>query len=198
MSTRGGYNITDQHATYFLTLTVVGWVDLFTRKDLCDIIIESLEYCKEKKGLILNAYVIMSSHIHLVASVNKPYDGMSAFLRDFKRHTSKQIVKYIERSHYESRKDWLKVVLKYNAKFDKNNWNYKVWQRSNHPKILLTPNFTKHKINYIHKNPVAAGLVKKAEHFVYSSASNYAGFQENKIEVSTFSFESTEGFICNL
>jgi putative transposase len=32
---------------YFLTFTVVGWIDVFTRKNYCDIIIDSLEYCRK-------------------------------------------------------------------------------------------------------------------------------------------------------
>ena len=35
------------------------------------------------------------------------------------------------------------------------------------------------KINYIHQNPVEAGLVFKAENYMYSSAIDYAG--ENRL-----------------
>ncbi len=30
------------------------------------------------------------------------------------------------------------------------------------------------KLNYIHLNPIRAGIVEKAQHYIYSSASNYA------------------------
>ena len=51
---------------YFVTLTIVGWIDIFTRRDYCDIIIENLKYCKEHKGLTIYAYVIMSNHMHMI------------------------------------------------------------------------------------------------------------------------------------
>jgi REP element-mobilizing transposase RayT len=85
--TKSGYQILEQYASYFLTFTVVGWVDLFTRKECRDIIIESLKYCQKNKGLVLNAYVIMSSHKHLIARAEENSSVLSAIIRDFKKHT---------------------------------------------------------------------------------------------------------------
>lgn len=48
MST-GGYKITDQGAMYFVSFAVVGWVDVFTRKEYKDIINESLNIARKKK-----------------------------------------------------------------------------------------------------------------------------------------------------
>lgn len=53
------YRIKDQHAVYFITSTVHQWVDVFTRQDYADIIINSLNYCQKEKGLIIYAWVIM-------------------------------------------------------------------------------------------------------------------------------------------
>ncbi len=78
MTDTKGYVITDQYALHFLTITIVGWIDLFTRKECKDILIESLKYCRENKGLILNAYVIMGSHVHLAACADEKSDGLSA------------------------------------------------------------------------------------------------------------------------
>ena len=63
---RKGYIIHDQQAIYFLTFTIVGWIDIFTRQSYRDIVIESFRYCQQKKGLHLHAFVIMSNHVHLV------------------------------------------------------------------------------------------------------------------------------------
>lgn len=46
-----GYAIRDQEGIHFITFAVVQWVDVFTRKEYSDIIIESLRYCQENKGL---------------------------------------------------------------------------------------------------------------------------------------------------
>jgi REP element-mobilizing transposase RayT len=34
-------------------------------------IIESLKFCQEEKGLLLHGWCIMSNHIHLIASAKK-------------------------------------------------------------------------------------------------------------------------------
>ena len=65
------YKIRDQEGLYFVTFTVVGWVDLFVRNSYRDCIIGSFEYCQEKKGLNVYAFVIMTSHIHAILSAHE-------------------------------------------------------------------------------------------------------------------------------
>lgn len=48
-------------ATYFVTLTVDGWVDVFTRKELVAELVRNVQYCQAYKVLKLFAYVIMST-----------------------------------------------------------------------------------------------------------------------------------------
>ena len=54
---------------YFVTLTVVDWIDVFTRRQYNDFIIEKLAFCQQHKRLNIYAYVIMTNHIHMVANV---------------------------------------------------------------------------------------------------------------------------------
>jgi REP element-mobilizing transposase RayT len=79
------YTITSSEK-YFLTLTVIDWIDVFTRKELCEIITDSLKYCQLNKGLNIYAWCLMSSHLHLVASVEKQDVTLSDVMRDFKKH----------------------------------------------------------------------------------------------------------------
>ena len=65
------YEIQDQFGYYFLTLTVVYWIDIFSRSQYRDVIVDSLNYCVKEKHLELNAWVIMSNHVHLVARVKE-------------------------------------------------------------------------------------------------------------------------------
>ncbi len=102
---RGGYVIRDQQATHFLTFTVCGWIDLFTRKVYKDILLDSFTYCRINKNLELYGYVIMSHHVHLIARVREG-KSLSDFIRDFKAHTHRQMIKIID-SEVESRRHWL-------------------------------------------------------------------------------------------
>ena len=155
-------------ATYFLTFTVMGWIDIFTRSRYCDVIMDSLEYCIENKGLDVFAYVIMPSHIHMVAR-NLDAD-LSGIIRDFKSHTAKTILEMIENEPGESRKEWLLHMFKYYAKFHKQNKQYQFWQKKSYPIELLSPEMIDQKIEYIENNPVESGLVLSPESWMYSSA----------------------------
>ena len=192
----GGYKIRNQHAIHFLTFTIVGWVDIFTRKETKAIIIESLSYCIEQKGLILYAYVIMSNHIHIIAKANEDTSGLSDIVRDFKKYTSSKIIDWINNSKKESRKEWMQVVFKYHAKFNSNNSNYQIWQQNNRPKEIVLPRFARQKLNYIHYNPVRSDYVEYPEHYKYSSYRNYYTPElELLLHVTILKFGVEEGFI---
>jgi REP element-mobilizing transposase RayT len=166
-----GYQIKEQDKLYYVTLQIVGWIDIFTRKCYRNIIIENLAYCQKHKGLDLFGWVIMSNHIHLLARCEK--EGLSNLLRDFKNYTSKKILKEIE-SATESRKEWILKVFKDAAFKHKRNSDYQVWTHENHAEILYSNEFIEQKLDYIHQNPVRSGIVEKAEEYRYSSARTYA------------------------
>lgn len=63
MSTK--YKITEIEKAYFITITTVGWVDIFTRLNQKYVIINTLKHCQENKGLVIFSYCLMHSHLHL-------------------------------------------------------------------------------------------------------------------------------------
>ena len=178
----GGYKITDQGATYFVSFAVVAWVDVFSRKEYRDILIESLQYCQAQKGLMIYAWCIMSNHVHLIISAKQ--NNVSDVLGHFKKYTSKQIIKAIINHPAESRKEWMINIFKASGNENSRNIDYQFWQQDNQPKIILTPSFAAQKLNYIHNNPVDAGIVDKAEEYIYSSAKDYySGKQSGLIQI---------------
>lgn len=98
----------------------------------------------------------MPSHIHLIARCLK--GNLNEILRDFKSFTSKEILKAIENEPGESRRDWLLHMFKYYAEFQKQNTTYMFWQKTSHTIELNYPSILQEKINYIHNNPMAAGM----------------------------------------
>ncbi|TRX10942.1 REP-associated tyrosine transposase [Flavobacterium gawalongense] len=165
-----GYVIRDQTLPHYITATVVDWIDVFTRQTYRDSIIESLDYCIKNKGMILYGYVIMSNHIHLII---QSQDGkLSDLIRDFKKFTAKNILEKIQVVP-ESRKEWMLERFKLAAEKHTRNKKYQFWQYGNHPEEIYTNKFMWSKLDYIHLNPIRAGLVEKASQYIYSSASNY-------------------------
>jgi putative transposase len=181
--TRRGYNISDQYGIYFLTFTVVGWADVFTRPQCRQIILDSFAYCKKHKGLILYGYVIMSNHIHLIAQTKPESKGMSAFIRDFKKHTANELIDWFQKSKKESRRKWMIPLFNAYGVENSNNKYFQVWKNDSMPKLVLTSKVAKQKLDYIHMNPVKAGIVDSPEEYLYSSARNYAGRKDYVIEV---------------
>ena len=118
----------------------------------------------DEKGLQLYAYVIMSNHIHLIARAEEGFE-LSNIMRDFKKHTAKQIIKSVE-EEVESRREWLLSI------FRKEDGSYEFWQKDNHAFVLYSNEMIQQKMNYIHQNPVRAGLVEEAHEYIYSSARN--------------------------
>lgn len=167
---KAGYQIRDQSKPHFMTFTVVDWVDIFTRKNYRDIIIESLKFCQNKKGLVLHGYVIMSNHIHVIFQAET--GSLSDLVRDFKVFTAKEILKAIEIGP-ESRSDWMLKRFEFRAKSHLRNNKFQFWEYGNHPEEIFSEKFFWTKLNYIHMNPVRAGIVLKASEYLYSSASNY-------------------------
>lgn len=95
-------------------------------------------------------------------------------LRDFKRHTSKQIIESII-NEPESRREWLLGFFKREGAKAKKSQRYKVWQDGYHAIDVWSNKFIYQKLNYIHNNPVKDGIVENPEDYLYSSARNYAG-----------------------
>jgi len=167
----GGYKIRHQSAPHFLTFSVVDWVDIFTRQLYRDLIVDSLKFCQENKGLLLHAWCIMTNHLHLIMSAREK--GLSDLLRGFKKYTSAQLVKAVSENKYESRREWMLRHFAKAGQENSRNPGNQFWQQDNHPVELYSAAFIAQKLNYIHENPVRAGWVEKPEHYLYSSSRNY-------------------------
>jgi REP element-mobilizing transposase RayT len=167
------YKIYDQDKAYFLTMTVVGWIDVFTRVNHKMAIINSLKHCQKEKGLVIYAYCLMPGHLHLIAQATEKVT-LSDILRDFKKYTSKSIVKQII-DEPESRREWMLKQFYKAGEHLKGIKNYKFWQDGNHPIELSNNELIWQRLNYIHQNPVEEMIVKQPEDYMFSSARNYAG-----------------------
>jgi putative transposase len=166
-----GYKIRNQAGLHFMTFTVVGWIDLFTRQLYRDLFLKNMDYCRREKNLSVGAYVIMSNHAHVIWQSKSAQ--LSDTLRDFKSFCTKEFIDAIETEN-ESRRDWLLHMFRFFAKRTNQNKEFKIWTGDNHPEEITSRAFLVTKLNYIHQNPVRAGWVRNAEDYLYSSASNYA------------------------
>ena len=115
-----------------MSIEVGGWVDVFIINEYKEILIKSLTYCQENKGMEIFAWCIMTSHVHLVfRSFNSEKPEM--ILGDFKRFTSKEIIKAIKENPKESRKEILLKQFEVAGNKSSNVKNYQFWRHDNKP-----------------------------------------------------------------
>ncbi|MBI9058466.1 MAG: transposase [Labilibaculum sp.] len=168
------YKFHNPEGVYFISFAVVEWIDVFIKSEYKSILIDSLHYCQKNKGMEIFAWCIMTNHVHLVfrsANEQKP----EQLLGDFKRFTSKALVKAIKTNSRESRKEWLLEQFLKAGNMSSNVKKYQFWQHDNKPIELWSNKVIDEKINYIHNNPVEEGLVSHPEDYLYSSARDYKG-----------------------
>lgn len=101
------YKIQDNEKAYFVTFTVINWIDVFIRNEYRNVFIDSLKYCQEHKGLNIYAWCLMTSHAHLIVSSNEGLP-LAGIIRDTKSYTSRHIRKLLEDKDAvgESRREW--------------------------------------------------------------------------------------------
>ena len=162
---RSRYKFLTDNDFYFITITTVEWIPIFTRAKYCDMFIESLRYCRQNKPMKTHAFVLLDNHAHMVVSGK----NLSKVFKEFKSFTAREVIRL---ARFEDRV-WLLNQLSFWKKKYKTDSDHQVWQEGVHPQLIANEKMLRQKIEYIHDNPVKAGLVEKPEHWVYSSASNY-------------------------
>jgi putative transposase len=159
--------LSDDSYPYFLTITTVNWLPLFSNPIIACIIIESLNFLVNSGRLKVIAYVILENHLHLVASS----DRLSKEIGDFKSFTARKSIDY----YIDQNNQWVLKQLFDNKLKHKTDRDYQFWQEGSHPKRITNEEMLIQKIEYIHQNPVRRGFVDAPEHWRYSSARDYAG-----------------------
>lgn len=171
MSTK--YKFRNQEVPHFVTFAAVHWIDVFVRNTYRDILIDSIAHCQREKGLIVYAWCIMTSHVHMIIGTQaKP---MQDILRDMKSFTSRQLKLAISQNPQESRKEWILALMQRAGEQNGNNRDFQFWQQDNHPIELSSNEMLDQRLDYIHNNPVEAGFVIHPEEYPYSSARDYSG-----------------------
>lgn len=147
----------------FFTATILNWESILQRDEYKNIIIESLQFLVMDKRISLLGFVIMSNHIPLIWQIlarNKPDKVQLSFMK----YTAQML-------KFKLAADDLSILARF--KVDKKDREYQIWKRKPLIIELFTPGVFKQKLNYIHYNPVKAGLCRYPEEYHYSSAKFY-------------------------
>ncbi len=162
---------------YYITTVVHNRLPLFTRPSFVIPLLDSLNYYIYRESFRLLGYVIMPDHAHiLVWPQAEP--TIPAFMRDFKEFTAKRIIRQAE---VEQKQEWLAAFAR--AGDETQRSENKVWQDGYWDKNVFSETFLRQKLNYMHRNPVRAGLVEDPGLYPYSSYRNYVLGEQWLIEI---------------
>lgn len=172
------YRIQPDAAVYFVTYSVIEWLPVFVSQDACRIVVDSLTFCQRNKGLRVNGYVIMPTHLHAIV-FDKDFDSgrLLSSLADFRKFTGRSLsdfcCQHMPRCFSET--------LRAEATIDRQR---RFWQPSRHPEAIQSETFWQQKLDYLHENPCRKGLVVRADHWRFSSATFYLSDGQESCDVA--------------
>ena len=163
---RSRYKAYNKKGVFFVTSTVVGWHNFLDKQNIYKIIIDEFEFRRKNDSIKVHGFVIMPNHFHAIISS----ENISRTMQNIKSFTARKIIDYLKSNNNKTELEKLSKDSANNSKS-----NYQLWQGGYHPQEIKTEKVLIQKIEYIHSNPVRAGLVKEAQQWTYSSIHNHMG-----------------------
>jgi REP element-mobilizing transposase RayT len=155
------FQISRDSQALFITVVAAHRLPVF-RKDAVKLVAcKAIDEARKSGGFLLFAYVIMPDHIHVLTNES---DTSAKVLRYLKGITAKRILDYLKEHNYQS------SLEKLRHQSWKRNHEYSVWQQEKNVLSVFSEAIFMQKVNYIHLNPVRAGLVERAVDYRWSSA----------------------------
>ncbi|MDQ3821056.1 MAG: transposase, partial [Acidobacteriota bacterium] len=125
------------------------------------VVCRAIDEARKSGGFLLFAYVIMPDHMHLLTN---QADTSANVLRYIKGITGRKVVDYLKEKNYQS------SLEKLRHEEWKRKHSYSLWQQEKNVFSLFSEAAFVQKVNYIHANPVRAGLVERPVDYRWSSA----------------------------
>jgi putative transposase len=161
------FSINSSARYYYCTDSIMGGRYVFKDETAFKMIIDSLDYCRREKGLLIHGYVIMPDHMHLLLSSQGT--ALSSIVRDYKRFTSKKLSGLLEANENTRLLEYFHKVAVHTSR----GTDYTIWQRGDPPIQITSRSMFLQKVDAIHIHPVKCGFVDRPEQWKYSSARNY-------------------------
>jgi REP element-mobilizing transposase RayT len=110
----------------------------------------AIDEARRSANFLLFAYVVMLDHLHLLTSRPKT---TSDLLRVLKGLTAHRVINHLKENNY------LGSLKKLEHCVRERNYQYSLWQTEKNVLPIYSEKLFMQKLNYIHENPVRAGLV---------------------------------------
>ena len=162
---------TDKETFYFITFACYRWLPLFEKTEIYSYLNFWFERLK-KKGYLLNGYVIMPNHMHLIVYASEEAQDLNNTISESKRFLAYEIVKRLKEKNL---KELLKVIKSGVQENERSKGKkHQVFRLSFDAKPVATEEVER-VLDYVHQNPVSGkwNLVDDYTNYPYSSAEFY-------------------------
>ena len=158
--------ISQDSPALYITIVTKNRLPVFRTKHLTQILCNAIDEARRSAGFLLFAYVIMLDHMHLLTS--RP-STTSNVLRVLKGLTARRLIDYLdENRHFSS-------LAKLEHSERDRKYRYSLWQTEKNVLPIFSERMFMEKVNYIHRNPVRAGLSETVEEYRWSSGRIWQG-----------------------
>ena len=150
----------------YITIVTKDRLPVFRTDWMKEFLCLSLDEARKSAGILLFAYVIMWNHLHLLTSCKST---TSEVLRYLKGITARRVIDHLEE------KGLFSSLAKLQHQERNRNHRHSLWQTERNVLPVFSEAMFMEKVNYIHQNPVRAGLCERAEDYQWSSARIWRG-----------------------
>lgn len=150
----------------YITIVTRNRLPVFRKPAFRDLVCNAIDEARKSGGFLLFAYVIMLDHLHLLTS--RPSTN-SEVLRFLKGITARRIIDQLKVNEY------LTSLAKLQHQTHDRNHRYSLWQTEKNVLPIFSEGMFMQKVNYIHQNPVRAGLTECITDYRWSSARIWQG-----------------------
>jgi len=158
--------ISQDSPALYITIVTKNRLPVFRTNQMAELLCRAIDEARKSAGFLLFAYVIMWDHMHLLTS--RP-STTSNVLRVLKGITARRLIDYLkDNGHFSS-------LAKLQHQEQDRNYKYSLWQTEKNVLPIFSEGMFMEKVNYIHQNPVRAGLSERVEDYRWSSARIWKG-----------------------
>ena len=168
----------DNSYVHFVTTGTFRNLPYFRNEECCRVLLEELKYYSDKLDFTLPGYVIMPDHIHLLLwwdQTGKSDLSISRIIQAIKGTTARRIINLTTSGRLEHLLQPDLATVPENSKPHKRNSKHRFWRPGFYDFNIYTEEKLAEKLNYIHHNPVKAGLVSAPGEYRWSSYKLYFG-----------------------
>ncbi|MEQ1605878.1 MAG: transposase [Pyrinomonadaceae bacterium] len=155
------FRISRDDPAYYLTSVTHDRLPVFQTDRIIQVLVEALDEAKRSGGIMIFAYVVMSDHTHVLTDNAREIKDVLRFLNGI---SACRVIDHLKESGFES------SLAKLRIKEQADTQKYSVYQHHPNAMRITGEDAFMQKVNYIHMNPVRAGLVEHPDEYSYSRA----------------------------